>query len=134
MGITEILRRIWLFSANKIKKNSEPLGNIQLNSSLQHIIVTFSFRWWWPTKYSKKYWMCLDWKWQMPSPLWLNVTVRKLCPPDYWCILHRQIWGRLQSLQIQILCCCTWYPCFWTSIEVPLLPVSAPLDDFKPGS
>ena len=38
MGITEILRRIWLFSANKIKMNL--LVNNQLNSSLQHIIVT----------------------------------------------------------------------------------------------
>ena len=36
MGMTEILRRIWLFSANKIKI----LVNNQLNSSLRHIIVT----------------------------------------------------------------------------------------------
>jgi hypothetical protein len=35
MGI-EILRRIWLFSANKIKI----LVNNQLNSSLRHIFVT----------------------------------------------------------------------------------------------
>ena len=46
MGITEILRRIWLFSANKIKI-SESVSKqptqliVQLNSSLRHIIVTF---------------------------------------------------------------------------------------------
>ena len=45
MGITEILRRIWLFSANKIK-SSESFSKqstqliVELNSSLQHIIVT----------------------------------------------------------------------------------------------
>ena len=41
MGITEILRRIWLFSANKIK-HSESISKqpTQLNSSLRHIIVT----------------------------------------------------------------------------------------------
>ena len=45
MGITEILRSIWLFSANKIK-NSESGSKqptqliIELNSSLWHIIVT----------------------------------------------------------------------------------------------
>ena len=41
MGTTEILRRIWLFSANKIKSSES--GSkliIELNSSLQHIIVT----------------------------------------------------------------------------------------------
>ena len=47
MGITEILRRIWLFSANKIK-SSESFSKqptqliVELNSSLQHIIVTES--------------------------------------------------------------------------------------------
>ena len=46
MGITEILRRIWLFSANKIK-STESISKlptqliVQLNSSLWHIIVTF---------------------------------------------------------------------------------------------
>jgi hypothetical protein len=45
MVITEILRSIWLFSANKIK-NSESGSTqptrliIELNSSLRHIIVT----------------------------------------------------------------------------------------------
>ena len=45
MGITEILRRIWLFSANKIK-SSESFSKqptqliVELNSSLRHIIVT----------------------------------------------------------------------------------------------
>ena len=46
MGITEILRRIWLFSANKIKSSesvskqpTQPI--VELNSSLRHIIVTF---------------------------------------------------------------------------------------------
>ena len=45
MGITEILRRIWLFSANKIK-SSESVSKqptqliVELNSSLRHIIVT----------------------------------------------------------------------------------------------
>ena len=45
MGIREILRRIWLFSAHKIK-SSEFVSKlktqliIELNSSLQHIIVT----------------------------------------------------------------------------------------------
>ena len=45
MGIAEILRRIWLFSANKIK-SSESFSKqptqliIELNSSLRHIIVT----------------------------------------------------------------------------------------------
>jgi hypothetical protein len=43
MGITEILRRIWLFSANKIK-SSESVNSkqptqliVELNSSLRHI-------------------------------------------------------------------------------------------------
>ena len=46
MGITEILRRIGLFSANKIKI-SESVSKqptqliVELNSSLRHIIVTF---------------------------------------------------------------------------------------------
>jgi hypothetical protein len=45
MGITEMLRRIWLISANKIK-SSESLSKqptqliVRLNSSLRHIIVT----------------------------------------------------------------------------------------------
>ena len=45
MGITEILGRIWLFSANKIK-SSESFSKqptqlvMELNSSLWHIIVT----------------------------------------------------------------------------------------------
>ena len=45
MGITEILRRIWLFSANKIK-SSESVSKqptqliVELKSSLLHIIVT----------------------------------------------------------------------------------------------
>ena len=48
MGITEILRRIWLFSANKIK-SSESFSKqptqliVELNSSLQHIIVTYVY-------------------------------------------------------------------------------------------
>ena len=48
MGITEILRRIWLFSANKIK-SSESFSKqptqliVELNSSLQHIIVTLAY-------------------------------------------------------------------------------------------
>ena len=47
MGITEILRRIWLFSANKIK-SSESFSKqptqliVELNSSLRHIIVTIA--------------------------------------------------------------------------------------------
>ena len=45
MGITEILRRIWLFSANKIKRSEsyseQPTQHIvELKSSLRHIIVT----------------------------------------------------------------------------------------------
>ena len=48
MGITEILRRIWVFSANKIKSSEsfskQPIQLIiDLNSSLQHIIVTNAF-------------------------------------------------------------------------------------------
>ena len=45
MGITYILGRIWLFSANKIK-SSESFSKqpnqliVELNSSLRHIIVT----------------------------------------------------------------------------------------------
>ena len=45
MGITEILRRIWLFSVNKIK-SSESFSKqptqliVELKSSLRHIIVT----------------------------------------------------------------------------------------------
>ena len=47
MGIAEILRWIWLFSANKIKSSDsfckQPTQLIvQLNSSLRHIIVTFA--------------------------------------------------------------------------------------------
>jgi hypothetical protein len=47
MGIKEILRRIWLFSANNIK-SSESFSKqptqliIELNSSLRHIIVTLT--------------------------------------------------------------------------------------------
>ena len=45
MGITEILRRIWLFSASKMKSSEsfskQPIQRIvELNSSLRHIIVT----------------------------------------------------------------------------------------------
>ena len=45
MGITEILRRIWLFSANNIKSSvsfsKQPTQVIvEFNSSLPHIIVT----------------------------------------------------------------------------------------------
>ena len=47
MGITEILRRIWLFSANKIKAVNFLVNN-QLKSSLRHIIVTLG---------AIKYWM-----------------------------------------------------------------------------
>ena len=40
MGITEILRRIWLFSANKIKSSESGIKlTVELNSSLRHIIV-----------------------------------------------------------------------------------------------
>ena len=45
MGITELLRRIWLFSANNIK-SSESVSKhptqliVEINSSLWHIIVT----------------------------------------------------------------------------------------------
>ena len=44
MGITEILRRIWLFIANKIKSSEffnkqQTQLNVELNSSLLHIIV-----------------------------------------------------------------------------------------------
>ena len=56
MGITEILRRIWLFSANKIK-SSESFSKkptqliVEVNSSLRCMIVTqvltlFSKSWW----------------------------------------------------------------------------------------
>ena len=45
MGITEILKRIWLFSANKIKSfesfSKQPTQVIvEINSSMRHIIVT----------------------------------------------------------------------------------------------
>ena len=43
MGTTEILRRIWLFSENKIKSCesfSKLPTQLKLNSSLRHIIVT----------------------------------------------------------------------------------------------
>ena len=45
MGITEILRRIWLFSANKIKSSESFIKQptqliIELNLSLRQIIVT----------------------------------------------------------------------------------------------
>ena len=48
MGITENLRRIWLFSANKTKSSDsfskQPIQLIvELNSSLWHIIVTNDF-------------------------------------------------------------------------------------------
>ena len=49
MGITEILGRIWLFSANKIKSSEsfskQPTQlSVELNSSLWHIIVTLVSR------------------------------------------------------------------------------------------
>jgi len=45
MGITEILGKIWLFSANKIKSSESGSKQptqliVKLNSSLWHIIVT----------------------------------------------------------------------------------------------
>ena len=44
MGITEILRRIWVFSANKIKSSEsfdkQPTQIIVKLNSLRHIIVT----------------------------------------------------------------------------------------------
>ena len=45
MGITEILRRIWLLSANKVKISESVSKHpnqliVELNSSLRHIIVT----------------------------------------------------------------------------------------------
>ena len=42
MGITEILRRIWLFSSNEIKSSESFIKQliVKANSSLQHIIVT----------------------------------------------------------------------------------------------
>ena len=52
-GIKEILRRVWLFSANKIKAlnlltnnqlNSRTQLIVKLNSSLQHITVTLGSR------------------------------------------------------------------------------------------
>ena len=51
MGITEILKRIWLFSANKAKScesfSKQPTQLIfELNSSLRHIIVTFVISHW----------------------------------------------------------------------------------------
>ena len=48
MGITDIFRRIWLFSANKVK-SSESFSKqptqliVELNSSLRHIIVTMVY-------------------------------------------------------------------------------------------
>ena len=54
MGKTEILRRIWVFSTNKIKSSEsgskQPTQHIvELNSSLRYIIITkecfyFAFR------------------------------------------------------------------------------------------
>ena len=49
MGITEILGRIWLFSADKIESSDSFSKQstqiiVQLNSSLRHIIVTMYFR------------------------------------------------------------------------------------------
>jgi hypothetical protein len=44
MGITEILRRICLFSANNIKSSEQPIQLIVLlNSTFWHIIVTLNF-------------------------------------------------------------------------------------------
>ena len=45
MGITEIFRKIWLFSANKERSSESFIKQptqliVELNSSLQHIIVT----------------------------------------------------------------------------------------------
>ena len=45
MGIREILKRIWLFSANRVKNNFESVSKqpnrliVELSSSLWHIIV-----------------------------------------------------------------------------------------------
>ena len=47
MGITEVLKRIWLFSAKKVK-SSESVSKqptqliVKVNSSLPHMIVTLS--------------------------------------------------------------------------------------------
>ena len=49
MGITDILRMIWLFFANKVKSSEsfskQPIQLIvELNSSLRHMIVTYDIR------------------------------------------------------------------------------------------
>ena len=46
MGITEILRRIWLFFANKIKSVSKQPTQliVELNSSLRQIIDSNTFK------------------------------------------------------------------------------------------
>ena len=51
MGIKEVLRRIWLFSASKIKSSESGSKQptqliVKLNSSLWHIIVTIVFAQW----------------------------------------------------------------------------------------
>ena len=49
MGNKEILKRIWLFSANKMKKSLNLLVPptqliVKLNSSLRHLIVTYVYK------------------------------------------------------------------------------------------
>ena len=56
MGITEILRRIWLFSANKIKSpesvSKQPTQHIvELNSSLRQKLATNDFLLIWVTDF-----------------------------------------------------------------------------------
>ena len=43
VGITEILRRIWLISANKIRSSEPTQHVVELNSLLRHIIVTMVY-------------------------------------------------------------------------------------------
>ena len=59
MGITEILRRIWLFSSNKIKSHEsfskQPTQLIvKLNSSLWYIIITQRFDTKWSEPVNKR--------------------------------------------------------------------------------
>ena len=116
MGITEILRSIWLFSTNKIK-NSESGSKqptqciIKLNLSLQHIIDTKYFLYFfsWP---------------QTPKNLWIKIIERK-CPKVRF---YRLTWELVRTFS-SIYGKATWNgillpKLFWPTVRKIVLVIS----------
>ena len=94
MGITETLRKIWLFDANKMKSSEsgskQPTQIIfKLNSSLRHIIVTLNLCS--GQNYTTGFWW-LRWSW--------NHTRRIIFRPEHTnstCLHSFQLWFKLKQ-------------------------------------